>query len=106
MLPNGGDHSNFSVANSHDGSTQLVKRILNDSVNQVLSISITSIKTLEAQIKEFNKAIAAQIKLIPNVLIFIPCSGPVYSASIMAEIIYISIAIVLKTMHNSLNTLA
>ena len=59
MLPNGDDHSNFSVANSHDGSTQLVKRILNDSVNQVLSISITSIKTLEAQIKEFNKAIAA-----------------------------------------------
>lgn len=27
MLPNGDKHSNFSVANSHDGSTQLVKRI-------------------------------------------------------------------------------
>ncbi|GAA4293699.1 hypothetical protein GCM10023142_30050 [Anaerocolumna aminovalerica] len=28
MLPNGKKQSNFSVANSHDGSTQLVKRIL------------------------------------------------------------------------------
>ena len=28
MLPNGDKHSNFSVANSQDGSTQLVKRIL------------------------------------------------------------------------------
>lgn len=28
MLPNGDKHSNFSVANSHEGSTQLVKRIL------------------------------------------------------------------------------
>jgi len=27
MLPDGNKHSNFSVANSHDGSTQLVKRI-------------------------------------------------------------------------------
>ena len=27
MLPNGDKYSNFSVANSHDGSTQLVKRI-------------------------------------------------------------------------------
>ena len=28
MLPNGDKHSNFSVANSQDGSAQLVKRIL------------------------------------------------------------------------------
>ena len=27
MLPNGDKHSNFSVANSQEGSTQLVKRI-------------------------------------------------------------------------------
>ena len=26
MLPNGDKHSNFSVANSHEGSTQLVKK--------------------------------------------------------------------------------
>ena len=28
MLPDGSKHSNFSVANSHTGSSQLVKRIL------------------------------------------------------------------------------
>ena len=28
MLPNGDKHSNVSIANSHEGSTQLVKRIL------------------------------------------------------------------------------
>lgn len=28
MLPNGDKHSNFELKNSHDGSTQLVKRIL------------------------------------------------------------------------------
>ena len=28
MLPNGDKHGNFSVANSHDGAAQLVKRIL------------------------------------------------------------------------------
>lgn len=55
-------------------------------MNQVLSISITSMKALESQIKEFDKAIAAQMKLLPNVLISIPGIGPVYSAGIMAEI--------------------
>ena len=28
MLPNGDKHSNFELKNSHDGSSQLVKRIL------------------------------------------------------------------------------
>ena len=58
----------------------------NDSVNQVLSISITSMKALESQIKEFDKAIKTQMELLPNVLISIPGIGPVYSAGIMAEI--------------------
>ena len=53
---------------------------------QVLSISITSIKALEAQIKEFDKAIATQMELLPNVLISIPGIVPVFSAGIMAEI--------------------
>ena len=43
-------------------------------------------KALESQIKEFDKAIKAQMKLLPNVLISIPGIGPVYSAGIMAEI--------------------
>lgn len=67
-------------------SSYRLPKTVNDSVNQVLSISITSIKALEAQIKEFDKAIAAQMKLLPNVLISVPGIGPIYSAGIMAEI--------------------
>ena len=67
-------------------SSYRLPKTVNDSVNQVLSISITSIKALEAQIKEFDKAIAAQMDLLPNVLISIPGIGPVFSAGIMAEI--------------------
>ena len=67
-------------------SSYRLPKTVNDSVNQVLSISITSIKALEAQIKEFDKAIAAQMELLPNVLISIPGIGPVFSAGIMAEI--------------------
>jgi transposase len=59
---------------------------VNDSVNQVLSISISSIKALDAQIKEFDKAIKAQMELLPNVLTSIPGIGPVCSAGILAEI--------------------
>jgi len=67
-------------------SSYRLPKTVNDSVNQVLSISITSIKALEAQIKEFDKAISAEMELLPNVLISIPGIGPVYSAGIMAEI--------------------
>lgn len=67
-------------------SSYRLPKTVNDSVNQVLSISITSMKALESQIKEFDKAIAAQMELLPNVLISIPGIGPVYSAGIMAEI--------------------
>ena len=67
-------------------SSYRLPKTVNDSVNQVLSISITSMKALEAQIREFDKAIAAQMELLPNVLISIPGIGPVFSAGIMAEI--------------------
>ena len=67
-------------------SSYRLPKTINDSVNQVLSISITSIKALEAQIKEFDKAIAAQMELLPNVLTSIPGIGPVFSAGIIAEI--------------------
>ncbi len=67
-------------------SSYRLPKTVNDSVNQVLSISITSIKALESQIKEFDKAIKAQMELLPNVLISIPGIGPVLSAGIMAEI--------------------
>ena len=67
-------------------SSYRLPKTVNDSVNQVLSISITSMKALESQIKEFDKAIAAQMELLPNVLTSIPGIGPVYSAGIIAEI--------------------
>ena len=67
-------------------SSYRLPKTVNDSVNQVLSISITSMKALEAQIKEFDKAIAAQMELLPNVLTSVPGIGPVFSAGIIAEI--------------------
>ena len=67
-------------------SSYRLPKTVNDSVNQVLSISITSMKALESQIKEFDKAIAAQMELLPDVLTSIPGIGPVYSAGIIAEI--------------------
>ena len=67
-------------------SSYRLPKTVNDSVNQVLSISITSIKALESQIKEFDKTIAAQLELLPDVLTSIPGIGPVYAAGIMAEI--------------------
>ena len=67
-------------------SSYRLPKTVNDSVNQVLSISITSMKALESQIKEFDKAINAQMELLPNVLIPVLGIGPVYSAGIMAEI--------------------
>ena len=67
-------------------SSYRLPKTINDSVNQVLSISITSMKALEAQINEFDKAIAAQMELLPNVLTSVPGIGPVYSAGIVAEI--------------------
>lgn len=78
-----------SVANAIQKAARSSYRLpktVNDSVNQVLSISITSMKALESQIKEFDKAISVQMELLPNVLTSIPGIGPVYSAGIIAEI--------------------
>jgi len=61
-------------------------KTVNDSVNQVLAISMSSIKAIGEQIKAFDKAISEQIKLIPNTLESIPGIGPVYAAGILAEI--------------------
>ena len=67
-------------------SSYRLPKTINDSVNQVLSISISSMKALESQIKAFDKAIAAQMDLIPNTLTSVNGIGPVYSAGIIAEI--------------------
>lgn len=67
-------------------SSYRLPKTVNDSVNQVLAISISAMKALGAQIKEFDKAIATQMQLIPNTLISVKGIGPVYSAGIIAEI--------------------
>ena len=67
-------------------SSYRLPKTVNDSVNQVLAISIIAMRALEAQIKEFDKAIANQMQLIPNTLTSVKGIGPVYSAGIIAEI--------------------
>ena len=67
-------------------SSYRLPKTVNDSVNQVLSISISSIRAMEQQIKAFDQAIAEQMELIPNTLTSIKGIGPVFSAGIIAEI--------------------
>ena len=83
-FPNPGEVAN-AIQKAARSSYRLPKTV-NDSVNQVLAISISAMKALEAQIKEFDKAIAAQMQLIPNTLTSVKGIGPVYSAGIIAEI--------------------
>lgn len=67
------------------GSYRLPKTV-NDSVNQVLSISISSLRAISAQIKALDKEIERQVENIPNTLTSVPGIGPVLSAGILAEI--------------------
>lgn len=67
------------------GSYRLPKTV-NDSVNQVLSISISSMRAMQAQIKALDKEIERQFGNIPNTLTSVPGIGPVFSAGIIAEI--------------------
>ncbi len=59
---------------------------VNNSVNQVMAVSIATIRALEKQIKVLDKAIEQQFAIIPNTLTSIPGIGKVYSAGIIAEI--------------------
>jgi len=67
------------------GSYRLPKTV-NDTVNQVLSITISSIRAMQAQVKALDKEIARQLVNIPNTLTSVPGIGPVFSAGIIAEI--------------------
>ena len=69
-----------------NGSYSDLPKTVNNSVNQVLSISISSMKSLETQIKGFDEAVTTQLELIPNTLHSIKGIGPVYSSGIIAEI--------------------
>ena len=67
------------------GSYRLPKTV-NDSVNQVLSISVSSMRAMQAQIKILDKEIERQFVNIPNTLTSIPGIGQVFSAGIIAEV--------------------
>lgn len=67
------------------GSYRLPKTV-SDSVNQVLSISISSMRAMQAQIKVLDKEIERQFENIPNTLKSIKGIGPVFSAGIIAEV--------------------
>jgi len=67
------------------GSYRLPKTV-NDSVNQVLAISISSMRAMQSQIKALDKEISRQLDNIPNPLISVTGIGPVFSAGIIAEI--------------------
>lgn len=67
-------------------SSYRLPKTVNDSVNQILAISLVSIRTLKDQLKLFDKAIEEQMKVIPNTLTSVKGIGPVYAAGIIAEI--------------------
>lgn len=74
-----------AIQSAAKGSYRLPKTI-NDSVNQAMAASISTMRAMEAQIKTLEKAIEQQFEIIPNTLTSIPGIGPVYSAGIIAEI--------------------
>jgi len=74
-----------AVQSAARGSYRLPKTV-NDSVNQVLSISISSMRAMKVQIKALEKEIARQFENIPNTLTSVPGIGPVLSAGIIAEV--------------------
>lgn len=55
------------------------------SVNQVISISMATIRFMQKQIKEYDRAIEKQLETIPNTLTSIKGIGQVYAAGIIAE---------------------
>jgi transposase len=61
---------------------------LNNSINQVISVSIANIRALKEPIKTLDKAIEKQLELIPNSITLrsIHGIGLVYSAGIIAEV--------------------
>ncbi|MBQ6207957.1 MAG: IS110 family transposase [Oscillospiraceae bacterium] len=74
-----------AVQTAAKASYRLPKTV-NDSVNQVMAVSISAMRALETQIKDLDKAIERQIALIPNTLASVPGIGKVCCAGMLAEI--------------------
>jgi transposase len=67
------------------GSYRIPMTILN-SVNQVLSISISSMRAMQTKIKAYDKEIKQQLGNIPNTLTSIKGIGTILAAGIISEI--------------------
>ena len=61
-------------------------KTINASVNQAMSVSVSTMRYMDQQIKVLGKAIEDQFEIIPNTLTSIPGIGKVYSAGIIAGI--------------------
>lgn len=55
--------------------------VIADSVNQILVISMSTIRLLQGQVKEYDKAIEKQFSTIPNTLTSVKGIGLVYAPS-------------------------
>jgi transposase len=67
-------------------SSYRLSKCVEDSIDLLLGTSIQSIRSITAQMKQLDKAIAKLLDGIPNTLQTIPGIGPVFSAGILAEI--------------------
>lgn len=74
-----------AIQTAVSSSYRLPKTIV-DSVNQILALSIISMRSLKEQIKSFDKAIERQLQSIPNTLTSVKGIGLVFSAGIIAEV--------------------
>lgn len=61
-------------------------QVIADSAKQMLAISMSTIRLLQKQVKEYDKAIEKQLQTIPQTLTSIKGIGNVYAAGIIAEI--------------------
>lgn len=67
-------------------SSYRLPKTVENSVNQVMAISLMSIRTYKEQLKQYDKAIEELMQTIPSTLDSIKGVGPVYSAGIVAEV--------------------
>ncbi|PIZ17170.1 IS110 family transposase [Candidatus Desantisbacteria bacterium CG_4_10_14_0_8_um_filter_48_22] len=62
-----------------------IRPALARSINLILALSLQTIRALEKNLREIDKAISEEFKGFPNTLISIRGIGPVYAAGIFAE---------------------
>lgn len=74
-----------AVRAAASGSYRL-PRVVGDSVNQAMAVSVSTIRVMQAHVKQLDKTIKEQIATIPNTLSSVPGIGLVYSAGIVAEV--------------------